>query len=686
MRTELVALSKGVKLIIALAVSALTLAFGGICRAAEAEKTPGIFSGLPESITAQSQDQAIDPTVSRARFVTIDWNAVNEMDGTGQKQAAGESVLILNLFDDAIFKVVLDRREVRSKKSAIWLGHIEGIDKSQVTLVIEESVMAGNIRLPGAYFQVRYVGPDDLHSVRQIDESHFPPEGQPLLVDTSRSATTQDSRIAATDDGSTFDVMVVYTPAARAAAGGTTAMQALIDLAVAETNTAYSRSAVIPRLRLVHQEEVSYSESGDFSTDLNRLTNPSDGFMDNVHTLRNVYGADLVSLIIEGTSLCGLGWLMTTESNSFQTFAFSVVARICATGNFTFGHELGHNMGLQHDRMDAPSDGVFPFSHGYVDIPNSFRDIMGVQPASCPGCIRIQNFSNPNVTFNGHPTGVSQASPDSADAAASLNATRFTVANWRSEVAGAIVAAVLPGSRSVQVGATATAFATIINVGSVTATACSLSLLTSLPVTFAYQTTDPATNQVTGAPNTPVNIAAGAAQSYVFALTPSATVAPTDVQLSFDCTNTDLAPINVGLNTLLLSASTSAVPDIVALAATLTNDGIVNTPGAGGTGVFSVATVNVGVQGLISATADTGATSLPLTVSLCETNPATGQCISAIGGSVTTTINANATLTFGIFVQGNGNVPFDPAANRVFVRFNSGGVTRGSTSVAVRTQ
>ena len=76
------------------------------------------------------------------------------------------------------------------------------------------------------------------------------------------------------------------------------------------------------------------------------------------------------------------------------------------------------------------------------------------------------------------------------------------------------MAAVLPGSRSVQVGATATAFATIINVGSVTATACSLSLLTSLPVTFAYQTTDPA------APTKSlerrirrVNIAAGAAQN-----------------------------------------------------------------------------------------------------------------------------------------------------------------------------
>src|SRR4029450_8819906 len=53
----------------------------------------------------------------------------------------------------------------------------------------------------------------------------------------------------------------------------------------------------------------------------------------------------------------------------------------------------------------------------------------------------------------------------------------------------ALVAAVLPSSRSVQVGTTATAFATIINAGSVMAIGCGLSLLTSLPVTFAYQTT-----------------------------------------------------------------------------------------------------------------------------------------------------------------------------------------------------
>jgi hypothetical protein len=250
-----------------------------------------------------------------------------------------------------------------------------------------------------------------------------------------------------------------------------------------------------------------------------------------------------------------------------------------------------------------------------------------------------------------------------------------------------VVAAVLPSSRSVQVGVAATAFATVINIGQAIAVGCSIAPVTSVPASFIYQTTDPATNQVNGFPNTAANIAAGAAQSFVLATTPTAPFAPTDVQFSFVCSNTDPAPINVGLNTLLLSASDIPVPDIVALAATTTNDGILNIPGTNGTGAFAVATVNVGATGTITASADTGSGALPVNISLCQTDPATGQCISALGPIVTTMINANATPTFAIFVQGNGNVPFDPAANRIFVRFkDGGGLTRGSTSVAMRTQ
>jgi glucose/arabinose dehydrogenase len=251
----------------------------------------------------------------------------------------------------------------------------------------------------------------------------------------------------------------------------------------------------------------------------------------------------------------------------------------------------------------------------------------------------------------------------------------------------ALAAAVLPGNRSVQVGITATAFATIINGGSATATACALSLVTSLPATFSYQTTDPATNVAVGFPNTPVNIASGAAQTYVFALTPSAPIPPTDVQLDFDCANNNPASILPGLNTLLFSASNSPVPDIVALAATTSNDGVLNIPGTNGSGAFAVATVNVGASATITASADTGGANIPVNIFVCETNPVTGACLSIPTNTVTTTVNSGETPTFGIFVQANGNVPFNPAANRIFVRFKDNvNVPRGSTSVAVTTQ
>ena len=248
--------------------------------------------------------------------------------------------------------------------------------------------------------------------------------------------------------------------------------------------------------------------------------------------------------------------------------------------------------------------------------------------------------------------------------------------------AQSLVAAVLPSSRSVQVGTTATAFATIINAAQAgVATGCSLAPLTSVPATFTYQTTNPLTNAVTGTLNTPIDVPPGSNQTFVFAFTPTAAFVPTDVQLSFACANTPPATVITGINTLLLSASTTPVPDIIALAATITQDGVATLDPNSRVGVFAVATSNVGSSGAITMTADTGGANVPLSLSVCETNPTTGTCAASPSASVTTQINANATPTFGIFIMGNDTIPFDPATQRIFVRFVSAdGVTRGATS------
>jgi len=249
----------------------------------------------------------------------------------------------------------------------------------------------------------------------------------------------------------------------------------------------------------------------------------------------------------------------------------------------------------------------------------------------------------------------------------------------------AVAASVLPSSRSVQVGVTATAFATIINPANVTAISCGIGLLSVLPATLSFQTTDPSTNLVTGSPNTVVNIGPGQLQTYVIGLTPTAAFASTEVRLNFTCQNTASAPLIIGVNTLLLAASNSPVPDIVALAAA--DAGVVNIPGSTATGVFAVATINMGSGDSITATADTGGVPVPVTPTLCETNPVTSQCLGGSGPSVTRTINPGDTPTYGISVTGHATVFFNPALNRIFVRFKDGlGVIRGSTSVAVRTQ
>ena len=253
----------------------------------------------------------------------------------------------------------------------------------------------------------------------------------------------------------------------------------------------------------------------------------------------------------------------------------------------------------------------------------------------------------------------------------------------------AVAAAILPSSRSVQVGTPATAFATVINPGPTTVNGVGISINApgGIPATFSYQTTDPTTNLVTGTPNAPASIPPLDKQTFVIALTPTAAIPPTDVSFSFGGGN---APVISGVNTLLFSASTTPVADIVALAATAGNDGIVNIPGSNGNGAFAVAIVNVGASGTISVSVDTGTAQLPVILFLCQTNSATGQCVNPPGptpGPIALNVNAQGTATFGIFVAGTGNVPFFPGTNRIFVRFkDAGGAIRGTTSVAVRTQ
>ena len=248
----------------------------------------------------------------------------------------------------------------------------------------------------------------------------------------------------------------------------------------------------------------------------------------------------------------------------------------------------------------------------------------------------------------------------------------------------AIVAAVLPESRSAKVGSAATVFATMVNAGTTTATGCGVSLGSNIPLTFSFQTTDPATNLPIGAVNTPASIPAGGSQSFVLSFSSATPLPQTNTGLLFGCNNADNAQVLSQLDTVLFSSTSAQVLDIVALSATARNDGILHIPGNGGSAAFAVATINLGsaTDGLIVPKAPA---SLPLTLTICQTNPVTGQCLQPPTASVSATFLANATPTFAIFAQATGPIAFIPQTNRITVQILAVGVA-GETSVAVETQ
>ena len=260
-----------------------------------------------------------------------------------------------------------------------------------------------------------------------------------------------------------------------------------------------------------------------------------------------------------------------------------------------------------------------------------------------------------------------------------------------------IAAAVLPGSRAVQVGSEATVYASIVNTGTQDALGCSIASTAEaeFPGTLTYYTTDPVTNQVNSGSNPIVDVGVGGVQSFAISLQPDEPM-ESEVAFTFDCANSDPAVTLSGINTLQLAAATDPLPDIVALAATSQNDGTVHLDARSGAGALAVATVNLGAAAAISVSAattlHTAAAVGPLVldggevaISLCQTDPATGQCLQpATTGPVMLTVDVNETPTFAVFVSAVSPIASDPANHRIFVRFyDSSGNLRGATSVAV---
>ena len=443
-------------------------------------QTAGVFSPIEPDLSRTGSRSLLDPPADAAprtirnRLVRIDFGQLDLARADAGRSAGDVEPLTLNLFDDTVFAAHVEST-APTPSGYVLSGRLVGVPFGTMTLAVNGTVVAGTVRTLEATWRIRSAGAG-LYRIRQVDLSTLPPGGEPLVspatgdggagIDMSALQPEGEPLVRAANgnggtlvdvvdvvaiDGPAIDMIVFYTPEARDHEGGTAEIEALIDLAVAETNQAYADSGVLQRLNLVRKEEVDYFEEGGLADDYGRFGDPSDGHMDDVFALQDAYAADLMHLVTlrdaeDSNDPCGLATSIVSPGNVQETASATSVN----CGAMTFAHEVGHNMGLRHDRYTTHGEGnvPYPYSAGYVNqrafddgAPESsrWRTVMAYSDqctnAGFP-CTPLFRFSNPDQTYAGDPLGVPGDEPSNAvdgpaDSRRSLNDTRWIVSNFR---------------------------------------------------------------------------------------------------------------------------------------------------------------------------------------------------------------------------------------------------------------
>lgn len=226
------------------------------------------------------------------------------------------------------------------------------------------------------------------------------------------------------------DILVVYTELARDNAGGTAAIEALIDTAIFDMNTALADSGVTGSVALADAREIGGPLTTNSAT-LLRLITETDGSADEIQQWRNETNADLVCFIPHALDVCGRAWIGVGAGNTpLPDFGYSIVSLACIDDGetWTFAHEIGHNLGLYHEwENDVCNAGGSAFGKGFAAPDDSFRTIMATN-GTAP---RLLRFSDPGVLVNGQAVGAPAGQNRPAHAAAALETAIPVVARYR---------------------------------------------------------------------------------------------------------------------------------------------------------------------------------------------------------------------------------------------------------------
>ncbi len=260
-----------------------------------------------------------------------------------------------------------------------------------------------------------------------------------------------------------LDMLILVTDQARVQAGGNptdcrdmTGAMAYVYQNINSMNTAFNRSLIPAQIGTVTVARLNgYTVTPYAGNPLTIATNlRAIQGRPNIETFRNLVGADVVSTLLDtqtnlgvcGASFiqrpggCGVNGSGCTNGPAFANWTYLLETVQCAFVD-SFTHELGHTLGAEHDPQwssvgTTPGLASFTYSFGYAKRATGaspgFETIMSQQfnPSLFP--VRLLQFSNPNVNFNGVPTGT----PPTGSTTVAQNDNALTLTNLAPFTAG----------------------------------------------------------------------------------------------------------------------------------------------------------------------------------------------------------------------------------------------------------
>ncbi len=428
------------------------------------------FASLPDRGTLLAFDRSSKP-VQRGAFT---YHAVQLSEAHALNAAAAGKSIDLPLPSGESMSIAYQRHEEAPDGNWSWIGKTkDGLD-AVITFgegavfgrIYQKDTEAYSLTMSGGRSWLVQTDPSKLldgNLGRDPDKSDalIPPSIAAAVGARKLSAAASVEGGGKASAVNTVDVVLGYTNGLVTKYGSAANATTRLSNLMAITNQGYVNSLITPRVRLVRTVQVSYTDSNSNELALEALTgydcSPTSCTPQTVpaelvplRTARDEYGADLVSLVRPFQAPqhqgCGIAWLLGgggfAIDNTDAPFGYSIVSdgndvdegdgRNYFCREETLAHELGHNMGQQHNTEDSGGDsGTHPYSYGYREtLTTGFYTVMAYRLANSSQ-FSINYFGNPSVNYTdtGRPTGTA-----TADNARSLNISMPLVAQFRASV------------------------------------------------------------------------------------------------------------------------------------------------------------------------------------------------------------------------------------------------------------